>query len=250
MKVALAIVLSMRKQHKWCRWIRLGLLGVGACASVAQAALPDYQAFPAQGGQRLLWVASERGRAEPEWQAAEKLAQQGIEVWSLDLLQSYFLPQLASSMDTIPPQDVADWLAAALASDKTVTVYAVARAAVPVLRAASRLAPGERQRLCVLLMYPNLYTVAEPLAAPAYLDTGTVPGLRVRILQPRRSAATPWLPDQMTHLTSLGAQVSLVMLENLREGYWARETPTAYEVAESQRIDAMLIHEMKVWGCQ
>lgn len=236
--------------NNWAWAVRLWLLGCIAGASAAQAGLPDYQAFPAPGSQRLLWVASERGRAEPEWRAAEKLAQQGIEVWSLDLLQSYFLPQLASSMDAVSPQDITDWLAAALETDKTVTVYAVSRAAVPVLRAASRLAPAQRQRLCVLLMYPNLYRVAEPLAAPTYLDTGKVPGLRLHILQPRRSAATPWLHDQMTHLASLGASVSLAMLENLREGYWARETPTEFEVAESERIDSMLIREMKAWGCQ
>jgi len=236
--------------NKWARVIRFCLPGFIACASAAQSALPDYQAFPASGSQRLLWVASERGRAEPEWRAAEKLAQQGVEVWSLDLLQSDFLPQLASSMDAVSPHGVTDWLAASLDTDKAVTVYAVARAAVPVLRAVSRLDPAQRQRLCVLLMHPNLYSVAEPLSDPAYLDVGNVSGLRIRVLQPRRAAATPWLVEQGVYLAALGAKASYVILENLREGYWARETPTEFEVAESQRIDVMLIREMKAWGCQ
>jgi len=215
-----------------------------------RADLPDYQTFPAEGDQLLLWVTSERGRAEPEVQAAEKLARQGVEVWSLDLVNAYFLPQLPSSMDRVPQQDLTDWMRTAVASGKQVTVYAVARAAAPVLRAAAQLEPALRDHLCLLLMYPNLYTVAEPLAEPDYLDLGSLSGLRVKVLQPRRSAATPWLPGLMDHMAQFGASVAYEILENLREGYWARETPTEFEVAEGQRMDAMFIKELNSGGCK
>jgi len=212
--------------------------------------MPDYRAFPAEGARLLLWVASERGRAEPELQAAQQLAERGMAVWSLDPVSAYFLPQLPSSMDAVPAQDMADWLRAAQAGGKRVVVYAVSRAAVPVLRAAALLQPVERQQLCVLLMYPNLYTVAEPLAAPDFLDVGNLSGLQVRVLQPRRSAATPWLPGLLDHLARNGALASQVVLENLREGYWMRETPTEFEMTESRRMDAMLLRELNDWGCQ
>ena len=232
------------------QFFKLLILSLWAVAFGAQADLPDYQVFPAKGSRLLLWVASERGRTEPEMQAAQKLAAQDMEVWSLDMVSAYFLPQLSSSMDTVPLQDMADWLRAAQASGKQVAIYAVGRAAVPVLRAAARLGPKQRASLCVLLMYPNLYTVAEPLAEPDYLDVGDMAGLRVRVLQPRRSAATPWLPGMLDHLTRHGAVVSQEVLENLREGYWARETPTEFEIAESRRMDAMLLRELNDWGCQ
>jgi len=212
--------------------------------------MPDYRDFPAQGERLLLWVTSERGRAEPELQAAQQLAERGIAVWSLDPVSAYFLPQLPSSMDAVPAQDVADWLRAAQAGGKRVVVYAVSRAAVPVLRAVALLQPVERQQLCVLLMYPNLYTVAEPLAEPDYLDVGSLSGLRVRVLQPRRSAATPWLPGLLDHLTQRDATVSQVILENLREGYWMRETPTELEIAESRRMGDMLLRELDTWKCK
>jgi hypothetical protein len=182
--------------------------------------------------------------------AAERLAGQGVETWSLDPAGAYFLPQLPSSMDAVPLADLADWLRAALASGKRVAVYAVARAAVPVLRAAATLQPEERQALCVMLAYPNLYTVAEPLAEPDYLDPGRLDGLRVHVLQPRRSAATPWLPGLLDHLTLHGATVSTTMLENLREGWWARETPTAFEIAEAGRLDALLLRELDAMECK
>lgn len=241
---------TSEKPARRMHFFRFLLLSVWACAFSAQAGLPDYQAFPASGERLLLWLASERGQAEPEVRAAQRLAEQGMEVWSLDLLSAYFLPQLSSSMDDVPPQDLADWLRAALAGGKQVTVYAVARAAVPLLRAAALLDPAQRSRMCMLLMYPNLYTVAEPLAEPDYLDVGSLSGLRVRVLQPRRSAATPWLPGQLDHLALQGATVGSVILENLREGYWARETPTEFEIAESQRMDAMLLRELNTWGCR
>jgi len=232
------------------RFFRLLLLSAWACSFAVRAAVPDHQVFPAQGPQLLLWVASERGRAEPEVHAAQQLAAQGVETWSLDLVAAYFLPQLPSSMDAVSPQDLADWLRVAQASGKRVVVYAVARAAVPVLRAAAALEPAERERLCVMLMYPNLYTVAEPLAEPDFLVLGSLSGLRVRVLQPRRSAATPWLPGLLDHLAKQGAATSHVILENLREGYWARETPTEFEIAESRRMDAMLLRELNAWGCK
>jgi hypothetical protein len=226
------------------------VLSLWACSSAVRAGLPDYQAFPAQGERLLLWVASERGRAEPEVQAAQRLAAQGVEVWSLDPVNAYFLPQVSSSMDALPAQDLADWLGAAQAGGKQVTVVAVARAAVPLLRAAALLDPARRNELCIMLMYPNLYTVAEPLAEPDYLDVGALSGLRVRVLQPRRSAATPWLPGLLDHLARHGAAVSQVILENLREGWWARETPTDFEITESRRMDAMLLRELNAWECK
>ncbi len=237
-------------QVVFMRFFRFLILGLWAAALGARADLPDYQVFPAQGAQLLLWVASEQGRAEPEVQAAQKLAAQGVEVWLLDPIGAYFLPQLPRSMDAVPQQDLADWLRAALASGKRVGVVAVARAAVPVLRAAALLEPAQRSRLSVMLMYPNLYTVAEPLAAPDYLDVGALAGLCVRILQPRRSAATPWLPGLLDHLALHGATVSHAILENLRERYWARETPTEFEIAEGQRMDALLLRELNTLGCK
>ncbi len=213
--------------------------------------MPDYQAFPADGQRLLLWVSSERGRSEPELAAARQLAAQGVEVWSLDPASAYFLPQIPSSMEALPVQEVADWLRAAQTSGKReVAVFAVARAAVPVLRAAAALEPAQRSRLCVVLMHPNLYTTAEPLAEPGYLDLGDLSGVRVRVLQPRRSAATPWLPGLLGHLAQHGAAVSDAVLDNLREGYWTREAPTDFEIAESRRMDAMLLHQLDIWGCK
>ncbi len=226
------------------------LLGAVGLSGAARGALPEDQRYPASGDRLLLWVSYERGRAAAEASGAEALASAGMEVWSLDPTSSYFLPQLARSMDVVPVEDVVDWMRAALASGKQVTIYAVARAAVPVLRGLAALEPAQRAAICVMLMYPNIYREAEPLAEPDYLDFGSLEGARVRILQPRRSAATPWLSGRVEALEMQGATVSAVILENLRENFWAREAPTEFEITEGRRLDALLLREMESWGCR
>lgn len=241
--------MNMRRVLQGRFWKGLAL-GLVALVAAAQADVPDHRVFSAEGERLLLWVASERGRAEPELRAALRLAARGVETWSLDPVNAYFLPQLASSMDAVPAQDMVEWLRVALARDRRVAVYAVSRAAVPILRAAAMLTPDERQGLCVMLMYPNLYTVAEPLAEPNFLRVGDLSGLRVKVLQPRRSAATPWLSGLLDHLGRQGAIADHVMLENLRERYWMRETPTEFEMTESRHMDAMLLRELNNWECK
>jgi len=226
------------------------LSGLWLCALAAHAGMPEYQTFPADGQRLLLWVASGQGRSDAELVAARNLARQGVEVWSLDPTSAYFLPPVASSMDALPVEDLAAWFGAAQETGKRVAVFAVARAAVPVLRAAALLQPGPRSRLCVVLMHPNLYTVTTPLDEPDYLDPGDLSGLRVRVLQPRRSAATPWLPGLLERLSQHGAIVSDALLENLREDYWMRETPTDFEMAAGRHMDGMLLHQLDRWGCK
>jgi hypothetical protein len=232
------------------RFFRVFLSGMWLCACAAHASMPDYRAFPADGQRLLLWVASERGLSDAELAAAQHLTAYGMEVWSLDPTSAYFLPQVPSSMDALPVNDMTAWFRAAQGTGKRVTVFAVARAGVPVLRAAALLGPAQRSRLCIMLMHPNLYTVAEPLSEPDYLDPGDLSGLRVRVLQPRHSAAMPWLPGLLEQLTRHGAIVSDAVLESLREGYWVREAPTDFEITESRRMDVMLLRQLDTWGCK
>jgi hypothetical protein len=226
----------------------------GSLAYAESLSLPgssglSYERYAASGRDLLLWVASERGLSEAEIQAAQRLAQAGTEVWQLDLAASYFLPWLPSSMDAVPVQDARRWLKAAISTGKQVRVLAIARAAKPVLRAMSELSPGERSQLCVALLYPNLYASADPLDEPAYLELGRIEGGRILLLQPRRSAATPWLPALMQMLQNSGARLQSAMLEKLREGYWVRDDATPFEIEEGKRLDVMLQQQFQSWTC-
>jgi hypothetical protein len=116
---------------------------------------------------------------------------------------------------------------------KQVTVYAVNRAAVPVLRA---LAGKQKERTPVLLMHPHFYASVDTLVGADYLSFGNLKGVDALILQPRRSAAAPWAGEQLAALRKEGAGAQLLMLEGVRERYWVRETATEFEIGESRRL--------------
>ena len=214
-----------------------------AChAEEAGFALPSgetlvYSRFPAGGKKLLLWFASERGVAPAEVRAAQNLAGRGIEVWQFDLTAAFFLPQTNSSMDGISPADVRAILGEADRTGADVTIYAVNRAAVPVLRA---LAGTRGKRAQVLLMHPHFYSSVDALVGAEYLGFGNLEGVEVLVLQPRRSAATPWVGEQLAALERDGARVRLRMLENVRESFWVRESATAFEIGEGERLAELM----------
>jgi hypothetical protein len=65
---------------------------------------------------------------------------------------------------------------------------------------------------------------------------GNLEGARLLIMQSRRSAGVLWLDRQGEALRKQGAIVKNEVLERLREGFWARQDATEYEIEMSQRL--------------
>lgn len=202
----------------------------------------SYVRFPASGNDRLLWFASERGFGKPERQAASELSAKGVDVWLLDLTNALFLPQTPSSLDSIQLDDMKTILSRAAAKGGQLCVYAPGRAAVPVLRGLSG-SPDIRAR--VLLMHPNFYARVDALEGADYLSFGNLNSVDVLVLQPRRSAAAPWVGNQIEALRQSGANAALMMLERLREGFWGREDATDYEANEGRNLADRMLNWMK-----
>lgn len=200
----------------------------------------SYARYPAKGGDLLLWFVSERGLAPAEIQAARDLAASGTEVWQFDLTAALFLPQTHSSMDGIKAQDIKAVFDRARKTGAKVTIYAVNRAAVPVLKA---LAGQQNTRTKVMLMHPHFYSSVDVMAGADYISFGNLRGVEVLILQPRRSAATPWVENQLASLRGQKAKVRLLILENVRESFWVRESATEFEIAEGNQ----LAERIKTW---
>lgn len=214
------------------------LVSAATYAEEAIIALPSgesiaYARYPAGGKDLLLWFASERGLAPTEIQAAQDMAAKGTEVWQFDLAAAFYLPQTHSSMDHIKVEDMRAILERARKTGATLTVYAVNRAAVPVLKA---LAGKSRARTKVLLMHPHFYSRVDTLGGADYLSFKNLRSVDALILQPRRSAATPWVEDQLAALRKDGANAQLLMLDSVREGFWVRESATEFEIAEGKQL--------------
>lgn len=216
-------------------------------AEETEVALPSgnvitYTRYPAGGQDLLLWFASERGLGKTESQAALELSQKGIEVWVFDLASALFLPHAPSSLDSIQANDMQALLSLASATGARMFIYAPSRAAVPVLRG---LADRPDITARVLLMHPNFYSRADALDGADYLSFGSLKSVDVLVLQPRRSAATPWVENQIEALRKSGANAALKMLERLREGFWVREDATDFEVNEGRNLAARMFDWMK-----
>ncbi len=228
----------MRVMKHFLGCVFLLLTAMAAHANEANLALPSgetltYARYPAAGGELLLWFASERGLAPAEVKAARDLAARGTEVWQFDLVSAFFLPQTNSSMDGLAAADMRAIFAAARKTGLALSVYAVNRAAVPVLRGLSGQGEG---RTRVLLMHPHFYASVDTLAGADYLSFGSLEGVDALILQPRRSAATPWVENQLAALRAAGAKAQVLMLDKLREGFWVRDSATAFEIGEGERL--------------
>ncbi len=197
----------------------------------------DYLSYPSDGKQRLIWVSSERGQGETERAAAAQLAKRGVEVWMVDLTFSYMLDGGRKGIDQVPPADIRTMLRAG-GREKRLVVVAIGRASVPLLSAYGswQESEGRPQALNYLLIHPNLYEEAEPMQDPRYPDFGNLKGAQIVILQPRHSAAALWLDRQAEVLHNQGAVVKNEVLEHVREGFWARQDATEFEVKMGQQL--------------
>lgn len=224
------------------------MLPAAAVAEEVELTLPSgdivgYVRYPAATEKRLLWFASERGVGQAETQAARELAARGVEVWMFDLASALFLPQTPSSLDSIAASDMQSILEHASAAGALLWVYAPGRAAVPVLKG---LAAKPDLRARVLLMHPNFYSRTDALDGADYLSFGNLSSLEVVVLQPRRSAATPWVEQQIEALRQMGASTALTMLEHLREGFWVRDDATEYEMNQGRQLSQSILGWMGV----
>lgn len=224
------------------------IMHTNSYAEDATIPLPQHDSLPFQryastGKQLLVWFANERGFAPAELQAAEKLAQGGVEVWQIDLLNGLFLPQLAHSLDGINPDTMKAILDAATKTGKATVFYATARASVPLLKTLAG------KPACVLLMYPNFYTRAEAMDGADYISFKDLGKLDITLLQPKRSAAAPWLENQIEALRADGAHVNAQLLDKLREGFWRREDASPYEINQGQNLAGLLAGWIKDTSC-
>ena len=90
--------------------------------------------YPADGDIIFIWQPHEQGLQAIDQQLARQLSQQKIEVWLVDLLEAYFLPNTASNMDHLSGDGFQQLISTAVAKNKKVVVAGSGRGAIPVLR--------------------------------------------------------------------------------------------------------------------
>jgi len=188
--------------------------------------------YPADGDIIFIWQPHEQGLQAIDQQLARQLSQQKIEVWLVDLLEAYFLPNTASNMDHLSGDGFQQLISTAVAKNKKVVVAGSGRGAIPVLRGIRQwqLAANDQSNFAgVVLLSPKLFVeTPDPGSAARFMPVAKASDVVAFILQPNKS---PWywkLGQTKAALESKGSEVYVKILDKLRDRFYFR--PDAFEI--------------------
>ena len=201
--------------------------------------------FPADGSIIFIWQPHEQGIQAIDRQLATQLAKDRIEVWLVDLLEAYFLPNTTSNMDSLSGEGFKKLITAAIATNKKIVIGASGRGAIPVLRGVRQWQlQAEKQTgfSGLVLLSPKLFVeTPEPGTAARFMPVVKASDAAIYILQPNKS---PWfwkLKQTITALQTRGSDVYLKQLNGLRDRFYFR--PDAF--AREQRATGELWQELR-----
>ena len=193
-----------------------------------------------KGKKLFIWLPSEAGPQLSEKKAAEHLANKGIEVWRINLLEDYFLPVVASSMERIPNTAISDLIQHAInQTHKQVYLVTTGRGAIPLLRGARHWQSQSTQTglAGVILMSPKFYIeTPDPGLEGKLMPVVSTTNLPIFILQPNKS---PWFWKLDTTVPALqqgGSDVYVRRLNNVRDRFNFRPDATDYEKQLSKKL--------------
>lgn len=206
---------------------------------------------PASGNTLYIWLPSEAGPQLSEQQTAEQLARKGIEVWRIDLLEDYFLPLAASSMERIPDIAISELIQHAInKTRKQVFLVSTGRGAIPLLRGARHWQVQQPQQpglAGVILLSPKFFLeTPDPGIEGEIMPVVKATNLPLFILQPNKS---PWfwkLDKTIPALQQGGSDVYVRYLSNVRDRFNFRPDATSDEKQLSTRLDILLIQANKL----
>jgi thiol-disulfide isomerase/thioredoxin len=200
--------------------------------------------FPANGDIIFIWQPHERGVQNIDRELASQLAKNHIEVWLVDLLEAYFLPNTASNMDKLSGEGFNRLINAAVAKRKKVVIGGSGRGAIPVLRGAREWQLQHKNQSAfagVVLLSPKLYVkTPDPGTAAEFMPIAEASDVAVFILQPNKS---PWfwkLRQTIQALQTSGSDIYLKPLDKLRDRFYFRPDAFENELAASRTLSLEL----------
>lgn len=189
----------------------------------------DISKYPAQGEHLILWIASGYGFRDSHKKLAGLLAQQGLEVWQTDLLESQFLPKGTASIKALDGQIVSRLISKAHEQrNKKITLLSSSYGAIPVLRGIRKWQQRQDTKARVLgsiLFSPSLYQGIPPLGTkPNYLPIAYASNSPIYIFQ-GAAHGNRWQLDKLVEtLLSGGSPVYTELLPNIGSIFFRQET--------------------------
>ncbi|MDP2878988.1 MAG: hypothetical protein Q8N74_05620 [Sulfuricella sp.] len=212
----------------------------------------ELRAFPGEGNILMLGFPCDEGLGTQEARASQSLARLGMEAWLPDMLGAHALPVEASSMEQLPPMEIAEVIDQAIKlSGKKVVLVTTGRGALPILQGANmwlnQATPQDRAALIgIILFSPELYSVKPaPGVEARYHSIVSRTSLPVFIYQGQRSPGRWWLEHLKVEFARGGSKVASKVLPNVRGLFYAVQDPTDEERAMTERLPELILDAIK-----
>ena len=152
----------------------------------------NVERFPASGNYLMVWLAPEYGLRGAHRSLAKMLADQGIEVWLSNIVESLFLPQGTNSLKQLDGKYVADIIEFAhKTTGKNIIVAGDSYAALTALRGAHQWQQRKQSKpylIGAILFTPHTYAYIPPLGLlPKYMPIVSATNIPIMIYQAANS---------------------------------------------------------------
>lgn len=151
---------------------------------------------------RVLWIAPNYGLKARHQQVASLLADTGLEVWQVDLVDNLFLTRSVNSMRQVQPHIIAELIRQLTTDQHKLLIISSSYGAIPTLRGVQQWQaeqPSQRDIIGVMLFSPYLYTRVPPIGqAPEFIAVKT--SVPVYIFQAEKNGNRWHFPAMLQHL--------------------------------------------------
>jgi len=200
--------------------------------------------FPAQGEYLLIWLAPEYGFRRAHHALADRLPEQGIEVWQADIVESLFLPQSSSSLKLLDGKYVAALVEYAheLTGRKIAIVGDSYAAMSALLGARYWQSRGQNDPYLVgaVLFTPYSYAYIPPLGlAPEYLPIVESTNIPLVIYQAQNSGIAGQFDELLARLRTNDSPIYTRLVPNVMSLFYEEE-PTPAMKQSAQPIPASI----------
>ena len=196
--------------------------------------------FPAKGEYLILWLAPEYGLRGGHRTLARLLAQQNIEVWQTNIVESLFLPQGSGSLKKLDGKLVANLIETAYKiTGKKIILLGDSYAALSVLRGAhqwQKLKETKPYLIGAILFSPYAYAYIPPLGqAPKYMPIVSATNIPIMIYQSKTGGTFSQFNILLEKLQQHGNPVYTKFLPYIFSLFY-EEKPTIAMIEQIQSI--------------
>ena len=212
------------------------------------------QVVPAEGDLLMIWLVDHDEPRPMFEEMLQSIVRAGIELWRVDLLESYFLPRSSENIRTLGGEGVAVVLDAAHAnSDKRILLASYDRMPLPLLRGVRQWqAKSASSRLAgAILFYPNLFG-PPPVAgeAPVVDPILSATNIPLAVFQPALGSHRWRMQEVLSSLWQGGSPAYLYLVPEVRDWFFMGEDESARTASETKataRIPAQVKHFAKLF---